>query len=1071
MKYTLSTNIEQGTFSPKSYIATPNVRSVVGHIVDAFNTGIHSFNIIGSYGTGKSSFLLALEDTLVNDSRILLDNNGQFGGYKNFKFYKIVGDYTSLHDLLNDYLFQNTASDNLFENLSKLFDKAKRNHEFVFIVIDEFGKLLEFAAKNNPEKELYVYQKFTEFINSQKRNAILLTTLHQNFNSYANGLNEAQRQEWNKVKGRFQEIVFNEPVEQLIFLAAKRLERVRKPIHNKNFRLIYDLAQKTKFASPSIGYTDTALRLYPLDLFAAQALTLSIQRYGQNERTLFSFLEATGTGTVQAFKDSKNTTYSLADVYDYDAYYFHSFLSEINPDTAAWTGMRVAIERIEGILESEVAGNAIKIVKAIGLMNLFGNAGMSCSKEELSLYAKNALGISAPEKVINLLTQYKIIRYAEYKSQYVLFEGTDVNIESELQKASGIVPRSKDTIEKLKENFNLPIEFANAAYFSKGTPRYFEYIISDHPINRQPQNEIDGYINLVFNEALTLDKLKQETNSINEAILYVYFKQTDKVIDHIWMLDKLAYVQHIIDSSDKIAHRELKALINYERSLLNATVLDSLFKYTQDVVWIYQGQEVSIESKTSFNKFLSRICDEVYSSTPVFFNEMVNKHKPSGTMSLARVNYFTHLLENSAEYNLGFEDNMFKPEKTIYLTLLKNTGIHRRFLGSYELNKPQDKSFEDLWAYSEAFLESSKEKPRKLAEFINILKAHPFKLKQGLIDLWVPTYLIIKKNEYSLYNDAGTFIPAINREVLDIMQKSPTGFQIKAFNVEGVKLDLFNKYRAALSLSQDEEFTATNLMETIKPFLVFYKKLNKYTKQTKRLKKTTLQFRDVLSAAKDPEKTFFEDLPRALGFKESIIANNDVVLKSYVELLQNAIRELRGCYGNLISRIEQALIESLCLRNTDFLQYKKELEGRYSSIKMYLLTDRQKTILNRVLNDTSDKITWYQSLAYIILDKQLEDILDEEEEYLLENLMYSFKELDKFIDVSNSNIQQDDNFIRIEMISNDGAISPQIVRLNKRKISTAQKIEKRLYKSLLEEDDDVVAYALLNILKKRLGDE
>ena len=102
------------------------------------------------------------------------------------------------------------------------------------------------------------------------------------------------------------------------------------------------------------------------------------------------------------------------------------------------------------------------------------------------------------------------------------------------------------------------------------------------------------------------------------------------------------------------------------------------------------------------------------------------------------------------------------------------------------------------------------------------------------------------------------------------MQKSPGGFQIKAFNVEGVKLDLYNKYREALNLSQDSEFTAASLIETIRPFLVFYKKLNKYTKQTKRLKKTTLQFRNVLSTAqKTPKRLFFEDLPRALGFKDS----------------------------------------------------------------------------------------------------------------------------------------------------------------------------------------------------------
>ena len=971
---------------------------------------------------------------------------------------------------MTEHLFPDSASENLFENLSRFFAKAEKRDEFVFIVIDEFGKLLEYAAKNNPERELYIFQKFTEFINSEKRNVILLTTLHQNFNSYALTLSESQRHEWNKVKGRFQEIVFNEPVEQLLYLAAKRIERTSRSVLNNGFRSIYDLAQNTKFASPSIKYEDTAERLYPLDLFAAHALTLSIQRYGQNERTLFSFLESTGGGSLQAFKDSEHTTYNLADVYDYDIYNFHSFLSEINLDSAAWAGIRVSLERVEGLFDTEVADDAIKLVKTIGMINLFGNAGVSFTKKDLSLYAKNALGIISPEGVIDLLAQYKIIRYAEYKSQYVLFEGTDVNIESELLKASGIVPRSKDVVDKLLENFSLPVEFANAAYYRKGTPRYFEYVISDYPINKQPQNEIDGYINLVFNESLTLEKLKQETTTVEEAILYAYFKRTDKVIDHIWMLDKLAYVQNIVDSADKVAHRELKALMNHERGLLNASVLDALFRYSQDVVWVYRGNEFQIDSKTSFNKFLSRICDEVYFSTPIYINEMVNKHKPSGAMSLARVNYLSHLLENSTEYNLGFEDSMFKPEKTIYLTLLKNTGIHRLFLATYELDAPKEESFSDLWNVCEAFLEGSKEKPRKLAELINTLKARPFKLKQGVIDLWIPTYLIIKKNDYSLYNDSGVFIPFINREVLDIMQKSPGGFQIKAFNVEGVKLDLYNKYREALNLSQDSEFTAASLIETIRPFLVFYKKLNKYTKQTKRLKKTTLQFRNVLSTAKDPEKTFFEDLPRALGFKDSVLASNDEVLKSYVDLLQNAIRELRSCYVNLIGRIENALVDSLSLKSTDFIQYKKELEERYSCLKTYLLTDKQKAILNRILYPAADKVSWYQSLAYVILDKQLENLLDEEEAYLIDNLIHLFKELDKYIDISRQNLEHEDNFIRIEMISNDGAISPQVVRLNKNKIDVAQKIEKQINK-LLSGDSEVDAYALLMILKRRLGDE
>lgn len=135
-----------------------------------------------------------------------------------------------------------------------------------------------------------------------------------------------------------------------------------------------------------------------------------------------------------------------------------------------------------------------------------------------------------------------------------------------------------------------------------------------------------------------------------------------------------------------------------------------------------------------------------------------------------------------------------------------------------------------------------------------------------------------------------------------------------------------------------------------------------------------------------------------------------------------------------------------------------------------MLTDKQKTILNRILSPATDKISWYQSLSYIILDKQLDNLIDEEEAYLIDNLIHLFKELDKYIDISRKNLTHEDNFIRIEMIANDGAISPQVVRLNKNKVDIAQKVEKQI-DGLLSGDSEVDAYALLMILKKKLGDE
>ena len=101
MKFTSSINIERDKKSIFHYIPTSNGKNIVRQIVNDFNTGIHSFNIIGSYGTGKSSLLLALQHDLKSNTKYLIQNNGQFNRFESFEFVNIVGEYRQLKDLLH----------------------------------------------------------------------------------------------------------------------------------------------------------------------------------------------------------------------------------------------------------------------------------------------------------------------------------------------------------------------------------------------------------------------------------------------------------------------------------------------------------------------------------------------------------------------------------------------------------------------------------------------------------------------------------------------------------------------------------------------------------------------------------------------------------------------------------------------------------------------------------------------------------------------------------------------------------------------------------------------------------
>lgn len=442
--FTLSANIENGLTEGSNYIVTPNVEKVLQEIVNGFQSGIHSFTIIGTYGTGKSSFLLHLEDNLVSThSERLLLHNPEVIHRGEFEILNILGDFKSLQQLVTDKLREKGMSgDNPLEMLKAYYNQLKKQDKMLFIAIDEFGKVLEHAALKSPEEELYFFQKFTEIINTPTRKILLLTTLHQNFSAYANKLSLAQKNEWEKVKGRFKEVVFAEPVEQLLFLAAEHISSLRKPYGAlNNLHSIHKMAESSRFISKGFDF-NTAKKLYPLDTFAAYALTKAIQRYGQNERSLFTFLNSKGKNSIADFEPNEKLTYNLAEAYDYIVNNFYSYLNDANADSMAWGSIRISIERVEANEWKSLPQllGAIKIVKAIGMINLFGNGGFSMTTTDMASYAENAMDIDDAAAILNELQRLKIIRFAEYKQRMILFEGTDINIEEELTKASLILP-------------------------------------------------------------------------------------------------------------------------------------------------------------------------------------------------------------------------------------------------------------------------------------------------------------------------------------------------------------------------------------------------------------------------------------------------------------------------------------------------------------------------------------------------------------------------------------------------------------------------------------------------------
>lgn len=1070
-KYTPSVNIFRDHDAEFNYLPTPNAKRIAEQIADDFNNGIRSFTIIGSYGTGKSSFLWALSNVL-RKKKHYFDAGGLED--RNVEVLPFVSEFRSVTDFFGQKLLNNPSSvEEIFAELYHRYHHLGKENGLLVLMVDEFGKFLEYAAKNSPEQELYFLQQLAEFVNNPAYNIILLTTLHQNFDAYSFSLSNAQRQEWSKVKGRFRELTFNEPVEQLLLLAGERLSQEDKEkIDKKKVEQAIQLFLHTKaFPFKPDFAKSLAPKLHPLDLLTAAAAVLAMQRYGQNERSLFSFLEGTEyTGIRGKYDRRSNPFYNLANLYDNLIFNYYSFInSKYNSDYSAWAGIKGALERVENEMDEHLWSGCLKIIKTVGLLNIFASDGSNLGQDFLLNYAETCLGIDRAAEALKTLIDKKILQYRNYQKRFIINGGTDVDIERELLHAGDQIGDIDDIVTPLKKYFSFPAVFAKEYYYQTGTPRIFEFVISKYPVTDLAlTGDTDGCINLVFDEKLDVSTVKEvSSNHPQSAILYGVFTNAATIRELLKEIEKTRKTIENVATEDRVAQRELAKILSHQEALLNHFIMRSLYGGGHEIAWVFKGNLQTIRSKRDLNRCLTKICSDVYASTPVYRSELVNRSKLSSQIHTAKRIYFRHLVNHWNDEDLGFDKSKFPPEKTIYLTLLKENGLVPDPQNPFvPVTISEESKFKALWEFGEAFLENAKKHRLPLTEFVDSLSKPPFKLKQGLIDFWLPTFLFLKRDDFALFGN-GIYIPELREEALELLAKSPKDYYIKTFDVAGVRLDIFNRYRQFLNQGTKERLDNKTFVETIRPFLSFYRGLPEYAKHTTRLTKESLAVRKVISTATDPEKTFFEDFPTALGITLNQLKKSPEALVDYIDRLQASIREIRSCHDELVNRFELFIAEEVLYETLTFEAYKTKLRERFKVIKQHRLLPHHKTLLLRLASELDDRKAWLSSIAQAVVGKTLENLRDEDEPLLYDKLKNLVLELDTLNQLSQNGVDDEKEEAFGLEITTFEAVEKKVVRFPKKKKAEISRIEEEL-RMHLGKDKILNIAALANVLKDLL---
>ena len=114
-----------------------------------------------------------------------------------------------------------------------------------------------------------------------------------------------------------------------------------------------------------------------------------------------------------------------------------------------------SMERAEAELPERVQ-DACSLVKIVGLLNIFAPQGARIDASFLRDYAALTLGMRDVDALLQELETRQILRFVRFRETFVLFDGTDLNIELALLEAGNKVEPIHDVTPRLRQYFTFP---------------------------------------------------------------------------------------------------------------------------------------------------------------------------------------------------------------------------------------------------------------------------------------------------------------------------------------------------------------------------------------------------------------------------------------------------------------------------------------------------------------------------------------------------------------------------------------------------------------------------------------
>ncbi|NSY68401.1 hypothetical protein G6L35_05950 [Agrobacterium tumefaciens] len=608
--------------------------------------------------------------------------------------------------------------------------------DHIAIVWDEFGRHLEGLVRDARSRDLDAIQDLSELIVRPSGPSISLTLLlHQNVLAYAQSLNQTSRNEWRKIEGRFEQMRFVEDSKELYALIAQlvnarsaivtalpaplRDEAVSRAIEGHWFDEMSDADEMRLLQE----------RAWPLSAAALQVLPRLVARVGQNERSLFSFVETFDFGSPVG----------MDEVYD-------AFSEAIRSDVGVgglhrqWVEVESARNKADTALEREALSAAFLL-----------QAGISGERRHLkrsvlvgALISKGA-PIDEAEATLDALVKRKLLIHRKLNDEVSVWHGADVDVAARLREERIRIGGSFDLMEFLEKEHPAP--------FIRPTRHNVRMAVSRYLSGKYVRaTDLDKFIELPFEadwgRMLFVIANTAEEVRLAHAVAKDNWQRTILIVPsepipvHDAALDVEALLSLKKDdkllSEDPLVGREIDELLAISRRHLTVIMHRLTTDRPSASEWWSGGARLSVNADRPAGIAVSDILDGWYPKTPKIINDQIVRTKLSRQMSTARIRVITRLMVHAGTTGLGYAPDDGSAEASVYRTVLQRTGLHVDVDGHGAFAEPRDIADPGLslaWEEIRNFFTTKGRKP--LAQIMSVLSAPPLGVAAGLLPILV----------------------------------------------------------------------------------------------------------------------------------------------------------------------------------------------------------------------------------------------------------------------------------------------------------------------------------------------